>query len=459
MIIPTLITQGLISAGLVSEGLFAQARRDYLSFDGVASYGAFAEVPLVDNFELLISICYPATQTFNSTLLSGSDYRIQIRGVDSVLLVTYRNTTLTRVDLAFSNLVVTTGNCSLITLSRNGSELTATYNGNSQTITLPTEPLNFNTTTCAKNVSGIGDSDSFYGIIYDVIIKELGSIIRNYPMLAKGNDVQCDCINADGIQLITNGDFTNGVNDWAGSTSSGTVEDNWFKYTGSTNDVIYQSADWEAGKSYNVSFRVEQVVSGNRIRVQFQGDGYRTLETNLSAGYYNTILTPATKSGINIYFELGEFSIGGEFWITDISVKESTGMQLYNVDHATDWFTLNSGTFIGDNLVDNTSPSSVGDHWTYLGDTRWQYVGDGSYNTLSMLAAIDQPNDMRLTFNVESVSGVILVSEGGTEFFDTTGTKSFDLNKSTVTRQVFKRQSGLASCVISGIQIKELINP
>lgn len=111
------------------------------------------------------------------------------------------------------------------------------------------------------------------------------------------------------------------------------------------------------------------------------------------------------------------------------------------------------------------NPASKGSQWTYLGDGRWQYVGDGSLNDLTFILFGSQPSAAFLEFEIESISGTIVCAQSGTlipSSFNSVGVKRYyypvkDHNSITNANCVmFKRQSGVASCIIKNISFKPL---
>lgn len=112
------------------------------------------------------------------------------------------------------------------------------------------------------------------------------------------------------------------------------------------------------------------------------------------------------------------------------------------------------------------NPVAKGSQWTYLGDGRWQFVGDGTLNGLQFFLSSDQPEAGYLEFEVESYSGagsmtcaVSTASNGGSGVFNSVGIKRYfytekGLSSNNTTQ--FKRNSGSASCVIKNISFKPL---
>lgn len=110
------------------------------------------------------------------------------------------------------------------------------------------------------------------------------------------------------------------------------------------------------------------------------------------------------------------------------------------------------------------SPAIKGSQWTYLGNGRWQYIGDGSLNEVIFIAAGVQPASGYLEFEIESISGVITCSQNALSRskFSDIGVKRYfftdkNENGSNGASVSFKRADNtVASCVIKNISFKPL---
>ena len=107
------------------------------------------------------------------------------------------------------------------------------------------------------------------------------------------------------------------------------------------------------------------------------------------------------------------------------------------------------------------NPAIKGSQWTYLGGGRWQYVGNGTLNTLELIVAGDQPAQGYLEFEVESITGIMTcaVSNSVQGSFNVVGIKRYFYTAKGASSEnaiVFKRLSGIASCIIKNISFKPL---
>jgi hypothetical protein len=112
------------------------------------------------------------------------------------------------------------------------------------------------------------------------------------------------------------------------------------------------------------------------------------------------------------------------------------------------------------------NPVAKGTQWTYLGEGRWQYVGDSSLNALQFSQFTEQPDAGYLEFEVESYSGSGLMTcsvsgsnNNGAGIFTSTGIKQYlykdkGINNNNTVQ--FKRNSGSITCIIKNISFKPL---
>ena len=110
------------------------------------------------------------------------------------------------------------------------------------------------------------------------------------------------------------------------------------------------------------------------------------------------------------------------------------------------------------------NPAVKGSQWTYLGNGRWQYVGDGTLNELIPIFPASQPNQGYLEFEIESITGSITCSQNSLArtVFNSVGVKRYfytDRNEGGTNGASvsFKRALGtVASCIIKNISFKPL---
>lgn len=132
--------------------------------------------------------------------------------------------------------------------------------------------------------------------------------------------------------------------------------------------------------------------------------------------------------------------------------------------NASDWGLFQqqtTGEWLGQELVTDVlwlTPSNVGSQWLFASN-QWTLTGDGSANALSILPTADNPDVMRLTGNLVSLTGVGLsVANNLSEVITTTGLYIFDMNKSDIGVFQYLRSSGVVNATIDKPSLKEVLN-
>ncbi|AGK87056.1 hypothetical protein RIO-1_42 [Pseudoalteromonas phage RIO-1] len=122
-------------------------------------------------------------------------------------------------------------------------------------------------------------------------------------------------------------------------------------------------------------------------------------------------------------------------------------------------FQVATTTPLGENLYTQEvieSPLFAMDQWSYLGDGRWQLIGDGSANTVQFLSGFDQPESGYIQFEIESITGSTITctqNASAGSVFSTAGVKTFYYNsKSEIQSIQFKRSTGAVQAVIKNIK-------
>ena len=132
--------------------------------------------------------------------------------------------------------------------------------------------------------------------------------------------------------------------------------------------------------------------------------------------------------------------------------------------NADDWSLLtqqNSGDWIGVELITQQvweNPVASEAQWSFS-NNRWTLNGDGSISQLEFILASNQPNIMVLSGECLSVSGHLAVTSNnaGQTGITSTGLYSFDLDKSEIDSQLFKRHTGIVSATISKPSLREVL--
>lgn len=102
------------------------------------------------------------------------------------------------------------------------------------------------------------------------------------------------------------------------------------------------------------------------------------------------------------------------------------------------------------------NPATANDQWTYLGNGRWQLIGDGTPSAVTFLEAWLQPDNGYVEFEIESIAGGSLTCTQITRsnsVFSTTGIKTFHyVGKQDIERVQFKRAMGSVQAIIKNIK-------
>ena len=129
-----------------------------------------------------------------------------------------------------------------------------------------------------------------------------------------------------------------------------------------------------------------------------------------------------------------------------------------------DWSLLTqqtSGDWLGIELITQQiweNPAISEAQWSFASDN-WTLAGDGSISQLQLIAAAGQPECMVLSGECLSVSGHLAVTSNnaGQTGITSAGSYSFDLDKSEIDGQLFKRHTGTVNATISKPSLREVL--
>lgn len=135
-----------------------------------------------------------------------------------------------------------------------------------------------------------------------------------------------------GAELVVNGDFTDGTNNWSAQNGASiAVSDNILTLTGGTtsNPLVRQNITTVIGETYLVGFTSSKTSSLTlRVFAQEEGGGYAVL-SQLDKTTDDTeslrILFTATTTSTRINFFLNGTDEGGQFKLYNVSSKEADG--------------------------------------------------------------------------------------------------------------------------------------
>lgn len=236
------------------------------------------------------------------------------------------------------------------------------------------------------------------------------------------------------------------------------------------------SAGWiqaQVGGSYSPSldgFQLGPNKTGRWLQVansmKVFNSGLLTLNTNFVRGAQRelnarTVLGAETHGASNVFraFLSGMIlgvKIGGTYWPLDdkdrlvqLPLPNNLGPELFNQQ-----------------VIER--PTFVGNQWTYLGQGRWQYIGDGNASSLAFLPLSEIPTSGLLEYEVESYShtggpsgmrwSATQAGWGGDRLFYGTGKfRAYYLNNIADLNLGRNSQGGIISCVIKNVSLKPLV--
>jgi len=163
-----------------------------------------------------------------------------------------------------------------------------------------------------------------------------------------------------GSELITNGDFSNGITGWSSEGTAGTVVNGQYLHSGVSGNNLYRNIAVTPGKSYSVSWNIT-LISGSACLIYVYDSSGFTNAIFSASGSNNRIIIP-TSNTIRIYL----YSTGGSGYYDNISVKEvlSTSTQ------TNDYFQLTTdGKFyaLSKNLLTTTNTLATQTQWLTAG--------------------------------------------------------------------------------------------
>lgn len=210
-----------------------------------------------------------------------------------------------------------------------------------------------------------------------------------------------------------------------------------------------------------------------KYRIIYSGETYTVFYNGVLSGTGSftrgTVREPTAVTLVGCRNNAGSFT---EFVLGRLYDVRINGV-LYPIADRNQAIQLPQPSGLGPELITQSvleNPFVKGSQWTYLGDGRWQLIGDGNVNTLEFFAAsgASQPVAGYFEFEIESISGTLTcaVSASGTDSpatFNTIGVKRYFYTKQGNTGNPtngnliqLKRLSGAVNCVIKNISFKPL---
>lgn len=221
---------------------------------------------------------------------------------------------------------------------------------------------------------------------------------------------------------------------------------------GAVNTAINAASGYERNGKYRL------VLVGNTL--SFYKNGAVLVSTSFTRG---TAREPSAVTQIGVRGESSKIN-----YFIGLLYNVKINGTLWPIADSTQSIQLPEPSGLGVELITPTvleNPQIVNNQWTYLGDGRWQYIGNGSANVLAFIGAGSQPSAGFVEFEVESISGGVMrcslsatVNNASDPLFSTTGIKRyfFTSRDSTNAFQFARNTSTAITCIIKNISFKEL---
>ena len=166
-------------------------------------------------------------------------------------------------------------------------------------------------------------SSSFSGSITNISVKEITDDTNIPRINYEGFSYQDDL----GSELITNGDFSDGLNGWLKSGDAATtltnINNKLVINAATSFDGAVANLSLTTGSTYLIKFNLE-LISASSVRVYFSGGNTGLQYFNSSQEVSMTIQADSSNSSIKFDSDSGT----GEFSIDNVSVKEYLGQEV-----------------------------------------------------------------------------------------------------------------------------------
>ena len=262
-----------------------------------------------------------------------------------------------------------------------------------------------------------------------------------------------------GVELVVNGGFSD--------ESGWSLGDGWSISGGAAYCDGSQAADTILSQAvsapigdYLIEIDTGNISAGDVKSIFFGGVKFNSSGIT-SAGKSRFLGTTINSDNLAI---IGNSSFIGS--VDNISIRQADGYGTVVNGNADDWGLFQqqtTGEWLGQELVTQQvweSPFSIGSEWTFS-NNQWTLNGTGILSPLTLISTDNQPDVLRLTTDVVSISGAALaVTDGAASVLEktSTGTYSDDIDKATYSRQLYKRNGGAVTAVINKPSIKEVLN-
>lgn len=183
------------------------------------------------------------------------------------------------------------------------------FSGGEDVFKVPSNPASINATAMTTNAArGLP------------VVQECD---RSYKILNSYN-------NNDSDNLVLNGDFNNGIDNWASLGGGGVYLDNNTArlYTGASADsvMIRQTDVFEVGKTYDISYEITYNDSSDSVKFITNTITEEGFNIPFALGTHSLTYT---YTGGDLQFSIGTFTPNSEIGLDNISVKESIDVNFY----------------------------------------------------------------------------------------------------------------------------------
>ena len=268
--------------------------------------------------------------------------------------------------------------------------------------------------------------------IFDRALEE-EEVTKIYRIKYGANLVQNGNFDELGSELVTNGDYSNGLTGWTASNSTLSIENSALKITstgGNRPQAFQNVSDLVVGKTYKLSAVAKRGTTLNGVEIEIAGISSPTLSNKNTTNVFETIhyyfVATATTHTIQAKIDDGSEPEGTTAFFKSVSLKQ--------VDPNDRW-TLNTGWSYGDGIASC----------------------DGTQSSVSNLETTTgfsiQNKTLKVTFDLVRTAGNLTVTLQGTGSNDlsnlaTSGTYTFIATSGDATSKlIFKANVGFIGSI------------
>jgi len=305
--------------------------------------------------------------------------------------------------------------------------------------------------------------------------RDTGTLVNEWPL---GDSLEDGIIRSttavEGPEIVINGDF-DGISDWLSMRGASLSTDSGQLVV--TNGVAgfggaVQPITLEVGQQYIVSADYEHVDGSGFLMISGSSNlgNPRMLEVEVAVEDTKFIqVFTATHESAYVGVAQGSTATPGTVAkFGDITIKKliggtyGTAVNMDSSDSELFEYDSDNSYWLGPDLITQDAwenPAIAGVQWSFSSD-KWTLNGDGGLSVLSILLSGDQPENMRVSGFVESITGVGLSASSASlpkTLLDSVGGYSFDMTKTEASSQLYKRASGPVTATITKPSLREIL--